>query len=220
MDELARRTLETQSNMLLLEWYKATYGPFRATSGGELLEMVEAAKIVETNAAETTKKWVLLARAAGLSYSDLAVTLGTTKQSVTKKYPAEKTAPPEQRPGYTIRETSLLHHDFVLDQEGRRGRRLESVGACYLVFAQTANQWEYHRASTSSEARLLTGIRNAGYLPICEFGPFTYYGRELAAAAKTGAPYTLVDQQADVPLTPDRLVAHLAATEIDQVRNP
>lgn len=172
MDDLARRTLETQSDMLLMDWYHATYGPFRATSGGELLEMVEAAKIVEAKAADTTKKWVQLARAAGLGCTELALTLGMTKQKIAHQYPVEKTSKPALRPGYTVRETLLVHHDFILEQEGRRRRRLVEVTPSYLVFEQTDRNWEYHRASISADPSFIKGMRDAGYDPICNSGPF------------------------------------------------
>ena len=182
MQATAEAELRRRAADLVLDWHTAgTPDTLDAATEADFAQLVEAAYVVNDEAAHSLKRWVDAGRRAGLSWADIGEILGVSRQAAQQRFGAEggptMAQPSSDDIGVLVRTGVTAFNEVqVLKEEGEAGR--EVIGATWLTlyFRQTD-----HRCENIRVVSPLPGVKEKyekqGWKHALTWYPYRYFTR-------------------------------------------
>lgn len=177
--------IRNRTAQLVLDWRNDQIGPIDNLDRENTLEIVGYADISLDESRIVLGRWVSAARRTGASWADIGKTIGISRQAAQQRFGGEefpKSSAEGNQPGSVItrKGVTAFNERRVMDDEGRKRRRLTGVGFLTLQFVQTDKLWE-HRRITLPKAidDMIDEHTEQGWTHVASWSPFHYFCREL-----------------------------------------
>lgn len=166
---------------LVLDWHTAgnEEGLDSATED-DFGTLIQAAHVVADESDHSLKRWVDAGRRAGLSWTDIGVSLGTSRQAAQQRFanPGMPTKVTADDPSTIVRTgVTAFNEVAVLEEEGKLGR--EVVGATWLTlfFRQTDAPVENIRVVSFLGPSVTQKYEDQGWTHALTWYPYRYFTR-------------------------------------------
>ena len=146
--------------------------------------IIRAAYIVSDEAGHSLNRWVDAGRHAGLSWADIGVVLGVTRQAAQQRF-ARSSAfadiPTEEREDSrtVIRSGMTAFNEVpVLEEEGRKGNSLVGAAPLKLFFSPRGVPYENMRVTALRPTSVIKRYESTGWTYVLSWFPFHYFTRQ------------------------------------------
>ena len=178
-----QQELRDKTGTLVFDWAANQQPPFTGESADGFADAIMAAHLVADEGRLGLHRWIDAARRAGLSWSDIGVALGITKQAAQQRFKAsdrnEDVVVDEGEEVVRLGATAF-NEMRMLREEGRKCHELVRTGALTLVFRRSDHEWEYRRRVGA--VPMLAEMRKDGWTYVSSWLPFHYFKRPLPSA--------------------------------------
>jgi hypothetical protein len=179
MDFVSEQEIRSRAGNLALAWYEEKQGVFRGADPGDYRDMVLAAHIATEESRAALQRWVDASRRAGLSWSDVGILIGTSKQAAQQRFGGSDAPAPAIRGDIIVRYGATAFNEMaMLETEGEAGRELVNTGGLKLYLRQTDRRWEYDRVAALLPDVVRRRMEREGWMWVSTWYPFLYFKRD------------------------------------------
>lgn len=178
MNQADEKRIKERVAGLVTDWAAYRHPAFTGTDAAEFVDAIAVAHVITEEAKLNLRRWVTVARRAGVPWLDIGNALGISKQAAQQRYGAiaTKRNPPEKpKRGIIQVDAGRANELLILTREGRRGHELIGITETTLFFRRTKHIWEYQRVIESSLE--IHRMSNDGWKHVRDVFPFSYFKR-------------------------------------------
>lgn len=178
MEQAEEKLIRDKIAGLVTDWAAYRQPAFTGEKLSEFVDAIAVAHLVTEEAKANLRRWVAVARRAGVSWLDIGRTLGISKQAAQQRYgalPTDENPPGKPARGLILLSAGAANELETLRREGRRGHELIDVTESTLFLRRTKHLWEYKKLVESSLE--IHRMPQEGWRHIRDVFPFSYFKR-------------------------------------------
>ena len=185
MEAKQEQELRRQVSDLVVEWHEQVVGVGVDDADPErFAALIEAAAVVADESGKLLHDWVGNGKRAGLSWADIGVVMGTSRQAAQQRFAPSNTFMGVGRigteeDGFIVRSgMNAFNEVAAMEEEGRKGSELVGAAPFKLYFAPREGRWENIRVTAfRNRTSVIKQYEEQGWSQAFTWPPFVYLTR-------------------------------------------